>query len=242
MPSPEVLRAPTDASGPSPPSAAAVRALATDLDRTLTDADLVLVPRVLDALARARAAGGRVVVVSGRDLPFLRSHVGHVADAIVAENGAILLLPQGAPRRLGPSVDVQGALARLAVPLERGEVLASADVEHEELLRATLVQAGIDATLIRNRDRVMVLPRGVDKALGVLAALDALGVAPEHAAAAGDGENDVPLLASVGYRVAVGNAVPELKAIAAHVPSQYGGEGLADWIEGCWIPALEAAR
>lgn len=216
------------------------KALAVDFDRTLTDESLRLVPRALDALARARKHGARIVVVSGRDAAFLAREVGSHADAIVAENGCFLIHGARPARRLGPTIDIPAALASLAIPWERGLAHASAALEHEQELRDALTRAGIDADLVRNRDRVMALPRGVDKALGTLAALETLGISPQRAAAAGDGENDVAMLRAVGYGIAVANAVPELKAIARHVCARAGGDGLADWIEREWLPRLEA--
>lgn len=219
-----------------------IEALAVDYDRTLTGADLEPVPEALDALALARKHGRKVVVVSGRGVAFLREKVGHVADAIVGENGCILLDPSGEERRLGDAGgDLRGALACLDIPLEHGRVLVSADVEHEPLLRETLERAGLEADLIRNQDRVMLLPRGIDKAVGVVAALEALGVDPARCAAAGDGENDVVMLRAVGHAIAVGNAVPELLAVADHVTKEDGGHGVARWILDEWLAVREAA-
>jgi HAD superfamily hydrolase (TIGR01484 family) len=42
--------------------------------------------------------------------------------------------------------------------------------------------------------RVMVLPAGVDKASGLSAALDELGLSPRDIAGVGDAENDEALL------------------------------------------------
>lgn len=177
--------------------------------------------------------------MSGRDLAFLRRELGDVADALVAENGCFLD-HAGDARRLGPLVDLRGALASLGVPLEVGEALVSADLRHAARLRAALQEAGVEADLIPNRDRVMALPRGVDKALGVVEALATLGVDPKRAAAAGDGENDIALLRAVGYGVAVANAVDELKSVADHVTDEAGGDGVASWIEERWLKEVSA--
>lgn len=213
-----------------------IRALAVDYDRTLTDPALRIVPRALDALRRARRAGRKVVVVSGRDRAFLERELGDVADAIVSENGCFLL-HDGRAQRLGPAVDL-AALDDLDIAIERGDALASVDLADEARVRDAL--RGGPVHFVRNRDRVMVLPRGVDKATGMIAALAALGVRPEETAAAGDGENDVVMLAAAGYAIAVANAVAGLKAVADHVTAEEGGLGLAAWIERVWLPALEA--
>ena len=202
-------------------------ALAVDYDRTLTPPDDIHpVPAALDALARARRAGVRVVVVSGRALGFLEARLGHLADAIVAENGAILRGPDGRVRQLAAPL----ALGDAGIALERGTVIASAAVEDEARLRAALDRAGVEADLVRNRDRVMALPRGVSKASGVLAALEALGVDASRVVALGDGENDAVLFQAVGRGVAVANAAPELLRVADEVTRAPGGDGVAEWL------------
>jgi len=141
-------------------------ALCVDYDRTLTDPDLLEpVPEAIRALEEARRRGKRVVVVSGRDLPFLVEHLGHAADAIVAENGCLVRGPDGTVAATsGGAWDLRPCLGALGVPIEYGEHLASLDVAQTERAREALAQAGLDADLVPNRDRVMVLPRGVDKA------------------------------------------------------------------------------
>ncbi len=79
------------------PAAAARAALGvmTDIDDTLTTAGAIT-PDALDALARLRDAGLPVVAITGRPMgwsaPFARDWP---VAAIVAENGAVALLPDG---------------------------------------------------------------------------------------------------------------------------------------------------
>jgi hydroxymethylpyrimidine pyrophosphatase-like HAD family hydrolase len=136
--------------------------------------------------------------------------------------------------------DLRAILERTGIDVEYGSVIASADVRHVPRLRAALLEAGHLADLVQNRDRVMVLPPGITKAVGLLSALTALGIAPEETAAAGDGENDLPMLSAVGYAVAVQNAVGEVKAIAHDITSRPGGEGIADWITERWLASAGA--
>src|SRR6185503_4570191 len=69
-------------------------ALATDYDGTIAKDGVVDEPTV-DALRRARAAGLRLIMVTGRELPDLFNTFAHMElfDRIVAENGALLYDP-----------------------------------------------------------------------------------------------------------------------------------------------------
>ena len=61
--------------------------------------------------------------------------------------------------------------------------------------------------------------------------LDQLGVDCEHAIGIGDGDNDIHLFASVGHRVAMGNASDQLKSIADEIAPSVSEDGLAHVIE-----------
>lgn len=60
---------------------------------------------------------------------------------------------------------------------------------------------------------------------------DMIGVKPEEIIGIGDGYNDFPLLAACGLKIAMGNAVPELKAIADFVAPSVDEDGVATVIE-----------
>ena len=58
-----------------------------------------------------------------------------------------------------------------------------------------------------------------------------LKISPKETIGIGDGLNDVHLFSAVGYKVAMGNAVPELKKLADRVIGSLQEEGLAVFIE-----------
>ncbi len=58
-----------------------------------------------------------------------------------------------------------------------------------------------------------------------------LGVKTEEIIGIGDSYNDLALFESVGLRVAMGNAVPELKAMADYIAPSVEEDGVADVIE-----------
>lgn len=53
--------------------------------------------------------------------------------------------------------------------------------------------------------------RGSDKSIGALALLEYLGIPPEHALHIGDGGNDIGMFDTLGYSVAMGNAIDDVK-------------------------------
>lgn len=57
------------------------------------------------------------------------------------------------------------------------------------------------------------------------------GIQPSEVVAVGDATNDLPMLAEAGLGVAMGNAVPEVRAAADRIIGDCNGEALADLVE-----------
>jgi len=100
-------------------------------------------------------------------------------------------------------------------------------------------ELGLDLQVILNKGSVMVLPASVDKATGLRAALDELGLDQERVVAIGDAENDQAILAMSGYGVAVANALDTLKATAKHVTRGEAGAGVREIIDALISGDLE---
>ncbi|MGZ8391948.1 MAG: KdsC family phosphatase [Gemmatimonadales bacterium] len=66
---------------------------------------------------------------------------------------------------------------------------------------------------------------GPRKAAAFAEVLQRRGITWEEAAFVGDDLADLPVLRKVGLPIAVANAVPEIKAVAAHVTTAAGGYG-----------------
>lgn len=79
--------------------------------------------------------------------------------------------------------------------------------------------------------RYDVCPPDTDKAVGVRAALAALGLSPEGLAAAGDAENDRPLLALAALPVTVESAPESLRAAARLTVPDPEQEGVAAFLK-----------
>ncbi|MFJ9321456.1 HAD family hydrolase [Streptomyces globisporus] len=78
---------------------------------------------------------------------------------------------------------------------------------------------------------VELAPRGVDKGTGLAAAAELLGIGAERTVAFGDMPNDLPMFAGSGFRVAMGNAHPELRAAADEVTLSNAEDGVAVVLE-----------
>jgi hypothetical protein len=209
--------------------------LATDYDGTLAHDGRVDASTV-GALERAKAAGLRLVLVTGRELADLSNTFPRLDlfDRVVAENGAVLFDPWTSyVRSLAPAppTALVERLQRQHVPVSAGRaIVATVDAYRREVQEA-LRDLRLDCHIIENKTAIMVLPAGVTKASGLSAALAELGLSSERAVGIGDAENDVALLEACGLAVAVANALPEVKRIADLVTQGSRGIGVEETIE-----------
>lgn len=81
-----------------------------------------------------------------------------------------------------------------------------------------------------NAHYVEIVQNGVSKAAGVKKLANILGVAIEDTMAIGDGDNDLPMLKAAGHSVAMGNAVPAVKAACEYETGTCSDNGLAQAI------------
>ena len=224
------------------------KALATDYDGTLAE-DGVVSERTLAALRRARAAGRKLVLVTGRELEDLLRVFPDVDafDLVVAENGALLYRPHPVPteRPLAsppPATFVQALLARGVAPLSVGRIIVATWEPHEQVVFDTIRELGLELEVIFNKGAVMVLPTGVNKASGLRAALVELGLTSAAVVGVGDAENDHSLLGVCGLGVAVANAVPALKDRADLIMVAPRGAGVVELIDQLLTTELEGVR
>jgi hydroxymethylpyrimidine pyrophosphatase-like HAD family hydrolase len=211
------------------------RALATDYDGTIAHDGIVDEPTI-EALRRARAAGLKLLLVTGRELSSLFNTFAHadVFDQIVAENGAVLYEPAtGSVQMLAspPPPAFVEALQRAQVPLWVGHSIVATVTPYEhEVLRA-IKELRLEWHVIFNKEAVMALPSNVTKATGLVAALGALNVLPEDTIAVGDAENDHAFLRSSGLAVAVDNALDSVKTLVDIVTNGPRGTGVRELID-----------
>jgi hypothetical protein len=211
------------------------RAIASDYDGTLAQ-DGRVDRDTLAGLKRARESGRKLILVTGRELPSLRSVFSSLDlfDWIVAENGALIHNPgTGDERLLCPAVsgELVANLRQQGVPLSVGNCIVATVKPHDGAALRAIRELNLGLQVIFNNESAMVLPRGTNKSTGLSAALSELGISSESVVGIGDAENDHDLLSLCGCSVAVANAIPALKQRADVVTGGSYGAGVLEIIQ-----------
>lgn len=197
-----------------------IEAVALDYDGTIADHGRMDAATEA-ALRSLRKAGFRLILVSGRRLGNIRQACNalDLFDAVILENGAISFCPAtGAENLIAPPIN-QRFLAELLCelpgePLFVGRSMVATAAQNAGCVEVMISLGGYDLDVIACGRRVLILPKGVNKASGLSHALASLELRHHQVVAVGDEENDIELLSGCGLAVAVGNAAPALKAVA----------------------------
>lgn len=76
-----------------------------------------------------------------------------------------------------------------------------------------------------------IIPNGVNKMVGIEKMIEHLGITKDEVAAFGDGGNDIEMIESVGFGIAMGNACDELKRVARFTTDEIDNDGLANAVD-----------
>ena len=210
--------------------------LACDYDGTIAH-DSICAPSTVKALQRVKASGRKVILATGRELTELLQVFSEASlfDRIVAENGAVLYRPASQDHKVlaepPPSEFVEELRRRGVSPLSVGQCIVATWHPFESIVLDVIRDQGLELQVIFNKNAVMVLPSGVNKATGLKVALDELGLSAHNTVGVGDAENDHVFLRLCECSVAVENALPSLKERADFVTSGSHGAGVEELIE-----------
>jgi hydroxymethylpyrimidine pyrophosphatase-like HAD family hydrolase len=210
--------------------------LVTDYDGTLAT-DGAVDESTLSALERLRMSGRRAILLTGRQLDDRLTVCPRLSlfDFVVAENGAVLYEPRTRQETLlgkPPSARFLQRLRELTGnSIGIGKVIVDTRVPHHSAVLQVIQEMGLELQIIFNRDAVMVLPAGVNKATGMDHALRKLGLSPHEAIGIGDAQNDHSFLERCECAVAVANALPTIREVAAFTTTGEAGHGVAEVID-----------
>ena len=219
-------------------------ALACDYDGTLAK-DGVVRPQTIDALERVGASGRKLILITGRLLEDLQMAFPRLDlfTYVVAENGALLYNPADLTEKLlgeaPPRQFIQALQERGVTPLVTGRVIVASLHPHEKTIVDVIAKLGLELQVIFNKGAVMVLPTGVNKATGLIAALQELKLSAHNVVGIGDAENDLSFLSLCECSVAVANALPSLKEQADYTTKAENGDGVIELIEQLLVDDLK---
>lgn len=209
--------------------------LVADLDGTLTrGGEDKIKPHLKRLLLSLRGRGWTLILATGRDRSYLmrRGDLEGLFDAWVAEAGLTVYLPETGEYRCFANDSWRVRVKRLRrLPfVEEKENTVAFKSEYLDTVRAEVERLGVDVVFKDNRGTMILLPRWVDKALGVKEALRLLNV-DGFLVAIGDSEVDLELLELADFKAVVANADPRLREKADYVANQEDGDGVVEVIE-----------
>lgn len=265
----------------------AIKMIAIDIDGTLVNSQKELTVGVKAAIAKAKAAGIKVVICTGRPYSGVKSLLkeldldGQKDQYVVCFGGAVTYATAGElidekPLTYEDYVDLEALSRKLglhfhAVSQDR-LYTANRDIGDYTLYEANLVSLGIsyrspeemrgiklikamfidDAKIldvaIKHQELFEPLKErlvftksapfyyeanaiGVNKAHALRVLCNKLNLTAENVMAIGDEANDLSMIKFAGHGVAMGNAIPDVKAVAQEMTADNDHDGVAVAIE-----------
>ncbi len=134
-----------------------------------------------------------------------------------------------------PLKEFDGNFDNLDIPINK--ILATG--EEEKVLAAEKImreELGEEISAFRSQPIFLeLMPKNINKSVGMLELLKVLDIKPEEAIACGDGENDIEMLQMAGLGLAMENAEQAIKDIANGVIPSNEEDGVAYAIEKYFV-------
>lgn len=213
-----------------------VRAVATDIDGTITRKSLRLSCSAVRSIHALERAGIQVILASGNALHVtatLQLYLG-CTGAVICEGGGVVEY-RGQTRVLGEKSTATAALNALKskfgdrVLESRSNPYRYVDVALRRTIRKSAVEKVLASfptlNLWDSGYAYHIMNKGIDKGLGLRTAATMMALHPENIVAIGDSAPDVSLLQAAGSSIAVGNADELLKRVATRVVPGRDGKG-----------------
>jgi phosphoglycolate phosphatase len=214
-----------------------IKAIVVDIDGTLTDMSRHI---NLDAVREMRQMPIHVILSTGNVICFVRAAAKLLgaSDLVIGENGGVVQAGYDAKAIVLADIE-QCRLARDVLrkefpglePLDetyrKSELAFRRNIDTAKAKRI-IAESFPELEIVDTQFALHLKHRGVNKATGMRKIAEIMGIEPRNFAAMGDSENDLPMLKEAGLAIAVGNAAPELKAVADYVSKASYGDGAAE--------------
>ena len=226
------------------------RAIALDLDGTLTNHEKVVTPKTREALLQASAKGAVIILASGRPTYgiepvaeclelnkqggyILSYNGGNIVNAKTGEKLFSQFLPDDVIPELYAYAEENGHALLEALEPHPTKLLMTGDPSDMLKAEEELVEKlGDRMDIFRSAPFFLELvPKGIDKAKSLSRLLTKINLTPADMIAFGDGYNDLSMLKLAGMGVAMENAAPEVRAEADYVTLSNEEDGVAAALE-----------
>ncbi len=220
------------------------KAFAVDVDGTLTDYRLLLDLEAVSVIRQLEEKGIRTIVTTGRNFSVTRALVGYLGTCglMVAENGGVIgILPKTRIILADPSRSKQG-LEILKEEMGEENIIQldlsyrTVDVVLEPSFdlgsaKEILSRRGVKARIICSGVAYHIIDSDFDKGKGLKEICRIAGIELDRVVAVGDNYNDIEMLQTAGYGIAVANSPDELKKTADFVCSREFGQGFVEAVK-----------
>lgn len=218
-----------------------IKAIAVDIDGTLTDMNRVLSPAALVAMRRLKVP---VILSTGNTHCFSRtvSVLLGTPRIFIAENGGVLSYSEEELEILADQQVCEDAFQRLSAEFELKkydssrhkyrftDVILERDFDLPALVRRA-EELGLPVDIVDTAFAVHIKDRRVNKGTGLKKIASHMNLDPVEFAAIGDSMSDRPMFERAGFRASVGNASPGLLEVSDYVAKKDFGEGFAEIVD-----------
>jgi phosphoglycolate phosphatase (TIGR01487 family) len=216
-----------------------IRAIAVDIDGTLSDQNRVLCPAAVEAM---RGLEVPAVLTTGNTHCFTRtvSVLLGTPRIFIAENGGVVSHSENEMEILADPAVCKEAYRQLSevFPLEvynssRYRFTDIALKRNFDILEASryVTSRGLPVDILDTIYAVHIKDNRVDKGTGLRRVAKRMGIGLEEFAAVGDSRSDVPMFKLTGFKASVNNAHPDLKTISDYVAKASYGQGFAEIVK-----------
>ena len=216
-----------------------IKALAIDVDGTITDKNRRGCISAIDTIYRVEYLGIPVIITTGNVLCFTNALSIFLATTggVVAENGGIIEY-NGSKKVLGNfevCLDAYNHLkSELPVKKVQNSHLRISEIAITRKFPVQIIKEILkdyDVRVYDSKFAIHITDPSISKGSSVIKVAENIGVKASEIMAIGDSENDIEFLQAVGFKVAVSNADQELKDIADYVTDQPHGNGVKEAVE-----------
>lgn len=215
-----------------------MRAIAVDIDGTITDQNRKICINAIDAIRKAEENGFPVILVTGNILCAAKmvSVMLGTSGGIVGENGGVIHTKKnsqiiGDIKKCNPAYEF--LKSKYEIDKTEFSDLRLSEIAIKRKINVKTVKKTVkdfDVKVYDTKFAIHITDPQVNKGKSLEIVAKDIGISAHEIMAIGDSENDLEFLEVAGFKVAVANADSDLKKNADYVSKEPYGDGAAEAI------------